>query len=112
MFLQNITRNAKNKYCCVYIVYFCTKICFAFLKIEKAMSDLSVYCNLCCRVIKKRNERVLLSKGWKQFDVLTEIESLEISLQLTENKYVCRNCVPKLKNFDHLSNKLKNWKPN
>ena len=61
------------------------------------MSDSSVYCNLCCRVIEKRNERVLLSKGWKQFDVLSEIESLEISLRSTENKYVCRNCVAKLK---------------
>ena len=38
-----------------------------------------------------------LSKGWKQFDVLSEIESLEISLRSTENKYVCRNCVAKLK---------------
>ena len=26
-----------------------------------------------------------------------EIESLEISLRSTENKYVCRNCVAKLK---------------
>ena len=43
------------------------------------MSDSSVYCNLCYRVIEKRKERVLLSKGWKQFDVVTEIESLEIS---------------------------------
>ena len=58
---------------------------FAFEKVEKAMSDSSVYCNLCCRVIEKRNERVLLSKGWKQFDVATEIESLEISLRSTEN---------------------------
>ena len=61
------------------------------------MSDSSVYCNLCYRVIEKRNERVLLSKGWKQFDVVTEIESLEISLRSTENKYICRNCVAKLK---------------
>ena len=63
IFLQNITRNAKNKYHCVYIVYFNTKICFAFLKIEKATSDLSVYCNLCRRVIEKTNERVFTLKG-------------------------------------------------
>ena len=64
---------------------------FAFEKVQKAMSDSSVYCNLCCRVIEKRNERVLLSEGWKQFDVVSEIEILEISLRSTENKYVCRN---------------------
>ena len=58
---------------------------FAFEKVEKAMSNSSVYCNLCCRVIEKRNERVLLSKGWKQVDVATEIESLKISLRSTEN---------------------------
>ena len=40
---------------------------------------------------------MLLSKGRKQFDVFTEIESLEISLRSTERKYVCRNCVAKLK---------------
>ena len=45
------------------------------------MPDSSVYCNLCSRVIEKRNERVLLSYGWKQFDVFTEIESVEISLR-------------------------------
>ena len=43
---------------------------------------------------KRRSEIVLLSKGWKQFDVFTEIKSLEISI---ENKYVCRNFVVKLK---------------
>ena len=45
------------------------------------MHDSSVYFNLCSRVIEKRNERVLLSYGWKQFDVFTEIESVEISLR-------------------------------
>ena len=59
------------------------------------MSDSSVYCDLCSRVIEKRNERVLLSYGWKQFDVFTEIESVEISLRSIEKKYVCRNCVAK-----------------
>ena len=59
------------------------------------MSDSPVYCYLCSRVIEKRNERVLLSYGWKIFDVFTEIENVEISLQSIENKYVCRNCVAK-----------------
>ena len=59
------------------------------------MSDSSVYCNLCSCVIEKRNERVLLSYAWKQFDVFTEIESVEISLRSIENKYVCRNHVAK-----------------
>ena len=59
------------------------------------MSNSSVYCNLCSRVNEKRNERVLLSYGWKQFVVFTEIESVEISLRSIENKYVCRNCVAK-----------------
>ena len=47
------------------------------------MSDSSVYCNLCSRVIEKGNERVLLSYGWKQFGVFTEleIESVGISLR-------------------------------
>lgn len=81
-------------------MHFCTKLCFAFQKIERverAMSHSSVYCNLCCCVIEKRNKRVLLSKGWKQFNIFTKIESLEISLRSIENKYVCRNCVAKLK---------------
>ena len=89
---------SKYKYCHAYIVFsFKAWPCFAFEKVDKAMSDSSMYCNLYCRVIEKRNERVLLSKGWKQFDVLSETESLEISLRSTENKYVCRNCVTKLK---------------
>ena len=89
---------SKYKYCHVHFVFlFKARPCFAFEKVQKAMSDSSVYCNLCCRVIEKRNERVLLSKGWKQFDVVSEIEILEISLRSTENKYVCRNCVAKLK---------------
>ena len=72
---------SKYKYCHAHIVFsFKARPCFAFEKVEKAMSDSSGYCNLCCRVIKERNERVLLSKGWKQFDGLSEIESLEISL--------------------------------
>ena len=74
---------------------YCIYFCFAFQKIERAMSDSSVYCNLCCRVIEKRNERALLSYGWKQFNVFTEIESVEISFRSIENKYVCRNCVAK-----------------
>ena len=59
------------------------------------MSDCSVYCILCSRVIEKRNERVLLLYGWKKFDVFTEIENVEISLRLIKNKCVCRNCVGK-----------------
>ena len=85
---------SKNKYRRVYVVFFCTKP-GNYLRLKR--SDSSVYRNLCCRVIEKRNERVLLSKGWKQFDVATEIESLEISLRSTENKYICRDCVAKLK---------------
>ena len=97
---------SKFKHCHVYFVFLLkARPCFAFEKVEKAMSDSSVYCNLCCRVIEKINERVLLSKRWKQFDVVSEIESLEISLRSTENKYVCRNCVAKLKKrrslFEH-----------
>ena len=89
---------SKYKSCHAHIVFsFKARLCFAFEKIEKAMSDSSGYCNLCCRVTEERNERVLVSKGWKQFDVLSEIKSLEISLRSTENKYVCRNCVAKLK---------------
>ena len=89
---------SKYKYCHAHIVFsFKARPCFAFEKVEKAISDSSGYCNLCCRVIEERNERVFLSKGWKQFDVLSKIESLEISLRSTENKYVCKNCVAKLK---------------
>lgn len=90
-----------------------TKLCFAFQKIKKAMSDSSVYCNLCCCVIGMRNETVLLLKGWKQFDIFIEIESLEISLRSIGNKYVCRNCVAKLKktSITYQENE-NNWKQN
>ena len=65
---------SKYKYCHVYFVFlFKARPCFAFEKVEKAMSDSSVYCNLCCRVIETINERVLLSKRWKQFDVVSDI---------------------------------------
>ena len=37
------------------------------------MPDSSVFCNLCCHDTAKSNERVLLVKGWKQFDVIAEI---------------------------------------
>ena len=50
-----------------------------------------------CRDIEKSHERVLLVKGWKQFDVIAEIASLDLSLRSIENKYICRNCVAKLK---------------
>ena len=61
------------------------------------MPDSSVFCNLCCRVIEKSHKKVLLVKGWKQFDVIAEIASLDLSLRSIENKYICRNCVVKLK---------------
>ena len=71
----------KYKYCHALIVFsFKARLSFAFEKVEKAMSDSSGYCNLCCHRREKR-----------------EMESLEISLRSTENKYVCRNCVAKLK---------------
>ena len=41
------------------------------------MSDLALYRNLCCRIIRKR---VLPGKGWKQFDIFSEIASLNLSL--------------------------------
>ena len=53
----------KYKYCHALIVFsFKARPCFAFEKVEKAMSDSSGYCNLCCRVIEERNERW---KVWK-----------------------------------------------
>ena len=63
---------------------------------EKSMSDSLVYCNLCCRSIEKSHERILFAKGRKQFDIIAEIESLEISLRPI-GKYICRNCVAQLK---------------
>ena len=36
------------------------------------MADSSVFCNLCCRVVEKSDERVLLVKGWKQFNAIAE----------------------------------------
>ena len=63
------------------------------------MSDSSIYCNLCSISInEKRNERVLLSCGWKKFIVFTEIESVEISLRLIENKYICMSAETVLQN--------------
>ena len=74
------TYHAKLKINMVACILYLLLLCIS--KIEKAMSDSSVYCNLCSRVIEKRNERVLLSYVWKQFDVFTEIESVEISLTI------------------------------
>ena len=49
---------SKYKYCHAHIVFsFKARPCFALEKVEKAMSDSSGYCNLCCRVIEERNER-------------------------------------------------------
>ena len=53
-------------------MYLCIKLCFAFQKIEKAMSDSSVYCNLCCHLVEKRNERVLCLKKKRQVQSVTE----------------------------------------
>lgn len=61
------------------------------------MSDSFIVCNLCCRVIEKSYERLLLSKGWKQFDILAEFASLQISVRSSGSNYICRNCVAKLK---------------
>ena len=66
---------------------------FAYQKVKVVMPDSSVFCNLCCRDIEKSHERVLLVKGWKQFDVIAEIASLDLSLRSIENKYICRNCL-------------------
>ena len=49
-------------------MYFCTKLCFAFQKIKKAMSDSSIYCNLCSCIIKKEKQKCDTLKGWKQFN--------------------------------------------
>ena len=46
----------------IFVFSFKARPCFAFQKVEKAMSDSSGYCNLCCRVIEERNERL---KVWK-----------------------------------------------
>ena len=43
-----------------------------------AMRYLSLNCNFCCCVIEKSHERLLLAKGWKQFDVISDIDSLDI----------------------------------
>ena len=82
IFLQNLSRNATNKY----------HLCFAFQKIEKGYVWFVCLSYLCCCVIKKRNERVLLSEGWKQFDIFTEIESLQIYLRSIKLKQ-CKNGV-------------------
>ena len=42
--------------------------------------------------IEQSHEQVLLAKGWKQFDVIAEIKSLNISLRSIENKYICQIC--------------------
>ena len=44
-----------------------------------AMRYVSVYCNFCCCVIKKSHERLLLAKGSKQLDVISDVDSLNIS---------------------------------
>ena len=59
------------------------------------MSDSLVCCCLCLRDIEKSYERVNLERCKKDFDSLAEIESLEISHR--DSKYICRQCVAKLK---------------
>ena len=50
------------------------------LCILTVMFNSFVYCNLCRRVIEKSHERVLVAKGWKQFDANAEIEKLTFAL--------------------------------
>ena len=50
-------------------------------------------------------------KGWRQFDVIAEIKSLNISLQSIENKYICIHCVAKLEKRRGLIEQIElNWK--
>ena len=60
------------------------------------MSKSLVYCCLCLHDVEKSYKRVNLERCKKNFDSLAEIESLEISH--LDSKYICRQCVVKLKN--------------
>ena len=57
------------------------------------MSDSPVNCCLCLRDIEKSYERLILERCSKDFDILAEIESLELSP--LDSKYICRQCVAK-----------------
>ena len=59
------------------------------------MSDSPVNCCLCLRDIEKSYERLILERCSKDLDILAEIESLELSS--LDSKYICRQCVAKLK---------------
>ena len=59
------------------------------------MCDSPVNCCLCLRDIEKSYERLILERCSKDFDILAEIESFEISP--LDSKYICRQCVAKLK---------------
>ena len=103
---------SKYKYCHALIVFsFKARPCFAFEKIEKAMSDSSGYCNLCCRVIEERNE------CYSQRDGNNSTSSPRLKVW----KYLCdrpkrstfaETVLQNWKNVDHLSSKQKNWKQN
>ena len=47
---------------------------------------------------RREKRKSVTLKGMETIRRPSEIESLEISLRSTENKYVCRNCVAELKN--------------
>ena len=55
------------------------------------MSDSPVNCCLCLRDIEKSYEWLILERCSKDFDILAEIESLELSS--LDSKYICRQCV-------------------
>ena len=107
IFLRNISRNAKNKYRRVFFFFFffvsldivCTFVqSFALhFKRLKWLSDSSVYCNLCCRVIGKRNETVLLSKDGN---------NSTYSSRLKAWKYLC----DRSKTSMSAETVLRNWK--
>ena len=59
------------------------------------MSDSPVNCCLCLRDIEKSYERLILERCSEDFVILAEIESLELSP--LDSKYICRQCVVKLK---------------
>ena len=59
------------------------------------MSKSLVYCRLLMRDVEKSYKRVNLDRCKKNFDSLAEIESLKISY--LDSKYICRQCVVKLK---------------
>ena len=63
-------------------------------------------CNLCLKEVKDEYKRYLVDR-WGQFNVLSELKSLDFNVANT-SRYICRVCLDKLKKRRGLIRQLLN----